>query len=403
MKQKLLIALGLCIMALLVLAPVGASAKAPDTIKIGAVYEITGPIAATGERVTWGLRKAVEVINKDGGIFVKEFNKKIPIQLVEADHTSNVDKAALQAEYVNQQDVVAIVGSTAFLPAGGAVAQKYNIPVLMILSNNKTPHELGYKYLFSNWTKSDAISNLVVSFFNSLPKDKRPSNIAIFEGMHDIGVEQAKFFEKAASASGYKTTRIKFEWMAKDLSAAIMEAKRINADAIYTIMHTPVAMLLIRQMKELDFNPKAAYIDMGPTNPIAWKSLGKDGEFIYAGMNFLKGVTWPGAKEFIAMHEAERPKDVNYFEHASIAYSAIQIIADAITRAGSLDRKKIRDALAATNMMTITGPVKFNADGTLETSQLNIVQYQGGVQTIVFPESRRQKPPIYPMPTWKER
>jgi branched-chain amino acid transport system substrate-binding protein len=85
------------------------------------------------------------------------------------------------------------------------------------------------------------------------------------------------------------------------------------------------------------------------------------------------------------------------------AYAAIQIIADAIERAGTLDTAKIRDAIAATDMMTVTGPVKFNPDGTNRTSLGPLAQWQNGKQELVFPLDLATKPLIYPIPKWSER
>jgi branched-chain amino acid transport system substrate-binding protein len=401
-KRNRLIAIvaAICVTLMFAAAPLHAQPAAPKTVKIGVITDITGAIAATGERFLWGSRKAVDAINKDGGIFVKEFNKKIPIELVEADHVGRVDKAALQGEYVNQQGVAALIATTAFLPSGAAVVQKYSIPCLMTLSNNKAPFEAGYKYLFSISPKVDDSARTFIAFLNSFPKEQRPTTIAIFEGMQDIGVEYGKFGEKEAAANGYKTVHLKYEWLTKDLSSSILEAKKAGADAVFGLMLTPDALLLVKQMKELDLNPKAVFIDQGPTNPHAWGTLGKDGDYIYCNLQFVKGVGWPGAKEFIAMFRTERPKDKDYFSLSGEAYACVQVMADAITRAGSLDRKKIRDALAATNMTTIVGPVKFRPNGTLEIPYVTLEQYQNGEQVVVFPKGQK---PIYPMPRWKDR
>jgi branched-chain amino acid transport system substrate-binding protein len=402
-KRNLLITIvaAICMTLMFAVAPLYAQQAAPKTIKIGVITDITGAIAATGERFLWGSRKAVDAINKDGGVHVKEFNKKIPIELVEADHVGRVDKAALQGEYVNQQGVVALIATTAFLPSGAGIVQKYSLPCLMTLSNNKAPYEAGYKYLFSIWPKVDDSARTFIALLNSFPKEQRPTTIAIFEGMQDIGVEYAKYGEKEAAASGYKTVRLKYEWLTKDLSSSILEAKKAGADAVFGLMLTPDALLLVKQMKELDFNPKAVFIDQGPTNPHTWATLGKDGDYVYTNMQFAKGEGgWPGAKEFIAMFRVDRPKDKDYFEQAASAYASVQVMADAITRAGSLDRKKIRDTLAATDTTTVVGPVKFRANGTMEIPYVNLVQYQNGEQVAVFPKGRK---PIYPAPKWKER
>lgn len=411
MKNKILLT-GLALLVAISLVAAGCAApspaekekapSAPATIKIGIVTDITGPISAMGQAFLWGVRKDVETVNEDGGIYIKEFDKKIPIELIEADHAADINKAIVQAEYVNTQGVVAVIGTTSFLPGGAAATEKYGLPCLLELSYNKKPFELGYKYMFTKWPRTDDFGKTFIAFLNSLPEDQRPTTIAIFEGIEEIGVEMATYCEQEALANGYKAKRIKFEMLAQDLSAQILEAKKIGADAVYGLMLTPTALLMVKQMQELDYNPKVALIDMGSTNPDVWMNvLGKAGNYIYCFLQFVKGMEWPGANEFVAAFEAANPGQ-HYYDPAASGYSGMQIVVDAITRAGSLDREKIRDALATTDMVTIVGPVKFRANGTMEREYATIVQYQDGVQTIVFPPELKQKPAI-PMPTWKER
>ncbi len=84
------------------------------------------------------------------------------------------------------------------------------------------------------------------------------------------------------------------------------------------------------------------------------------------------------------------------------AYAAVQILADAISRAGSLDHDKIRDAIAATNMNTVIGPVKFNPDGTGQV--LNVInQWQNGKQVLVWPADQAEVKIAYPAPKWSDR
>ena len=60
------------------------------------------------------------------------------------------------------------------------------------------------------------------------------------------------------------------------------------------------------------------------------------------------------------MKKFNRPADVI----TGPAYACVQALANAIEKAGTLDRAKIRDAIAATDMMTVIGPLKFRPDGT---------------------------------------
>jgi len=73
----------------------------------------------------------------------------------------------------------------------------------------------------------------------------------------------------------------------------------------------------------------------------------------------------------------------------------VQILANSIERAGTLDRDKIRDAMAATNMTTVIGPVTFNADGTGKV--LNpLTQWQNGKLELVWPADQATAPLAYP-------
>ena len=84
------------------------------------------------------------------------------------------------------------------------------------------------------------------------------------------------------------------------------------------------------------------------------------------------------------------------------SYACVQLFADAIQRAGSLDRGKIRDAMAASNMMTVAGPVRFNPDGTSPVRAV-LVQWLQGKQELVWPKEFATKPFGYPAVPFKQR
>ncbi len=88
-----------------------------------------------------------------------------------------------------------------------------------------------------------------------------------------------------------------------------------------------------------------------------------------------KGIgVWPTTADFYKEFVAKAKSDPDYV-HASCA-AAVVVLQDAIERAGSADKKKVRDALAATNVGTFYGPVKFSANGMNEVRDLPIIQVQ---------------------------
>ena len=70
----------------------------PKEILFGATVPLSGNLAGFGLGSGWGLKVAVDDINKQGGIFVKEYNRKIPVRLVMVDNVSDPMKAGTLAE-----------------------------------------------------------------------------------------------------------------------------------------------------------------------------------------------------------------------------------------------------------------------------------------------------------------
>jgi len=84
------------------------------------------------------------------------------------------------------------------------------------------------------------------------------------------------------------------------------------------------------------------------------------------------------------------------------AYACVQILADALAHAGALDREKVRTAIAATDMTTVVGPVKFRPDGT-GIIQSVFVQWINGKQELVWPKDSATMPVVYPAPPFAKR
>jgi branched-chain amino acid transport system substrate-binding protein len=153
-------------------------------------------------------------------------------------------------------------------------------------------------------------------------------------------------------------------------------------------------------MKELGYSPKMAMFIRAPDPPVWSKNLGKDGDYVVLAPGWHHGVKALGVKELNDAHvkRVGRPAD----PIAGPAYAAVQILSAAITRANALDRDKIRDAVAATDMTTVVGPVKFRPDGT-GIVQSVFVQWINGKQELVWPKESATAPLAYPAPPFSKR
>ena len=130
-------------------------------------------------------------------------------------------------------------------------------------------------------------------------------------------------------------------------------------------------------MKELDWSPKLVFMARAASDAAWSKNLGKDGDYICDLGGWDYHLKLPGVEKFANDYKAaygDFPEPP-----AGAAFTLIQILADALQRAGTLDKDKVRDAIAATNMMTIMGPMKFKSNGMGEGKYLQIAtQCQNG-------------------------
>jgi len=376
--------------------------KAPETIKIGGILSFTGPDSNIGSQVQAGYELAIEEINKKGGVYVKQFDKKIPLEIKTLDMESSAEKAIARAETLySKENVVAYVGTT-FIAAASGIAEKNKVPTLIVASASQNTHERGYKYWFSVTGKTPDIAKSTFELLDSIPQDQRPKNLAVFEEQSDFGIEQSRYFQEEARKRGYQVAVIeKYSMMNKDFSPLILAARNAGAEVVFSSPIMPDGMSIVRQMKELDYNPKVIFLERA-ADDISWiKAMGEMGNYAITVPSWHPALDYPGVKELNEKHQAKLEQPAGVF--AGPGYATIQILADAIERAGTLDREKVREALLATDLMTVQGPVKFRDNGTNITPPSAVCQWQNGKNELIWFGGKAKNQLAYPIPPWHSR
>ncbi len=374
----------------------------PETAKLGAVIPLTGRYASGGAQVKAGYEIAVDDINGRGGVQVG--NRKIRLELSILDDESDPTKTVSRFEALASQGVVTLLGGfgSDLHAAAAAVAEKNRTPYCGVAFALHAIHERGYRFLFSPFPKSPDIARETYRFLNgTIPSGERPRRVAIFQERTDWGRELGDIWTARSRESGYEVVlRADYTPISRDLSDIILRAKSAGADAVFSLPAPPDGITLIRQMKELDFNPKFIMMIRAADAPSWTQSLGKDGDAVVLAPGWHHAVKFPGVQELNAKHQQRfgRPADVI----VGPAYACIQIVANAIERAGKLEPLAIRDAIAATNMQTVVGPVRFNPDGTGIVRSV-FVQWQAGKQEMVWPKDLGATRLLYPAPRWRDR
>ena len=373
-----------------------------QNIKVGAVVPLTGRYAALGAQVRAGYEIGVEQINAGGGVSVG--GKKMQIELIMLDDESDPTKTVARLETLATQGVVAYLGGAGsdLHAAAASIADKNKIPYLGIAFALNSIHKQGLRYLFSPFPKSPDLAKETLALLDgSIPSGQRPTKVALFLERTDWGKEMGSLWESLAKQNNYQVVASgEYAPGAKDFSDLILKAKSAGAEAVFALPSPPDGMTIVKQMKELDFNPKAI-VFIRAADPPAWsQNLGKDGDYFLLSPGWHFAARFPKVAGVNDAHQKRfnRPAD----PLVGPAYACVQILADAITRAGSLDREKIRDAIAATNMTTVVGPVRFRPDGTGEV-RVFFQQWLKGKQELVWPKEFATAPFVYPAPPFSQR
>jgi branched-chain amino acid transport system substrate-binding protein len=373
-----------------------------QTIEVGAVVPLTGRYAALGAQVKTGYEIAVQHINGAGGVTVG--GKKLQIKLTMLDDESDPTKTVARLETLASQGVVAYLGGAGsdLHGAAASIADKNKIPYLGVAFAFHGIHQQGLRYLFSPFPKSPDLTRETFVFLDAMiPAPQRPKKVALFLERTDWGKEMGSGWESLAKKHGYQIVSSgEYAPGSKDFSDLILKAKSAGAESVLALPSPPDGMTIVKQMKELDFNTKVNLFIRAADPPVWAKNLSKDGDYVLLSPGWHFAAKYPKVKELNEAHQKllNRPSD----PLVGPAYACLQILADAAARAKTLDRDKLRDAVAATKMTTVVGPVRFRADGTGEV-KVFFQQWLKGKQELVWPKEIATAPFGYPAPPFGQR
>ncbi|MDI6762316.1 MAG: amino acid ABC transporter substrate-binding protein [Thermodesulfobacteriota bacterium] len=403
MKKLVSVQIVLFLIVLLALPGLALSQKAPPKtkIRIGFSMSLTGIYAAGSESQINAYNLWSEEVNKKGGILVKDLNKRLPVELVYYDDKSQPDVAVRIYEKLITQDKVDLV----FTPWGTSIhfaiaplSERYKIPMVGTTASSVKLRELkGTYFWFITSSIPDRQMKALVELLKSL-KDQ-VKTVAILYVQDLFPRENLQFLEPGLKEAGIQIVLSKdYPIGVKDLTSLLTEVKRKNPDAVICLTYPADCFLMTAQAKEVGVNPKLFLELVGPTIVGFHDKYGPATEGIIAMGHWSPKGNWPGAKTFFDNYKARWNKNPDYLD-SSLSYMGCQIIEQAIERAGSLNKNKIRDVIASQEFSTINGPVKFTGIENLKTPGMWL-QWQKGELEIVWPSDVATAKLLFPKPKW---
>jgi len=394
MKTKCLpIVLGVCLVSLSLALGLGTDAQAaPKTIKISSVLSLTGNMSGMGTQIRPSYEIFADQVNAEGGIYIKKYDKKIPVELRVLDDESDGLKTQAQLEVANSWGAVANLGGLgcASFEMGTPVCMKNHMVWIGPGCGGWMPHQLGNEWLFSVFFKTPFFSPMVFDMILAQP-EPRPNKVAIFEINELDAREAGLYWLQGAKLKGFDVVfHQKYAAGTKDFSAMITGAKSAGAEILLAYPLPPMGPAIVKQMKELDYSPKLVWWHRAPEGARFGSSLGELSDYVTLPCAWSPNLKLQGNDYVVDQYKKRTGKKESDLI-VGTAYTAFQVLAAAIEKAGTLDRKAVRDAVRATDMETVCGRILFTDQGWAKDRLIVALQWMGGKTNIVYVNEPGQK------------
>jgi branched-chain amino acid transport system substrate-binding protein len=402
MKNKILIGFfvfGL-IMAFMVTVCVTDS-LAKDKIIIGQAASLSGILSA---EYTFACAPYydfwVKVVNAEGGIYIKEYGKKLPVELKVYDDKSDIGMMTRLLEKLIMEDKVDFVFApwgTAFTFAAAPIANKHNY---ILMCNGAGAMKLkdfsaDLPYYFQTLNFAETQVPVLIDILKEL--DVKRVAIICLDDLH--GTENSNAAIPALTERGFEVVmKESYPIGVKDLSPMLKKAKSLNADAFIGFSYPGEVMLATGQAIGLGINFKVFGFTVGPAFTFYTGAFGPAAEGVIGGGAWNEKST-PKAAEFSKQFKEVMGQDMGNYWGALSWHSSLQHFQHCIEKAGTLDQKKIRDIMATEKCDTALGPFWYDERRIFTNHPGNWGQWQNGVFEVIDPGEKRTAAPVL-KPAW---
>jgi branched-chain amino acid transport system substrate-binding protein len=384
----------LAVLALVLAPPLAAPAAAQKTIRVGAPLPLTGPLSPEGLKQKRGYDLWAEAANKAGG--VKVGGERLKVELVYNDYQSNTPRAVQLAEKLITDDKVNFLfspfGSGATKAASG-VSEKYGIPTIAATASSEEVYNQGYKFLFGTFTPNPTLTEPLSDIVRTrVPAVKK---VAILARNDLFPLAIAQEMDKSAKKRGFEVAFFeKYAIGTMDHASALTQIKAAQPQWIFATGYINDLILIRKQMGDLGITAPVVTMIAGPAYKEFADATGRLAENVSSAAWWHPAVRYKGQDVFgttEAYNQAFQAKYGAVPDYAEASASAAGAILQlAVERAGTVDPKKVRDALAGLDALTFYGPIRFGPTGQIVSLKPPVFQIQDGRPVVIYPDEIRQ-------------
>jgi branched-chain amino acid transport system substrate-binding protein len=369
--------------------------EAEQPIRIGVSLSLTGRYALFGSYARESYLLCQKHVNENGGALGRS------IAFVIYDDRSEVQTAVrLYEKLISEDKVDAVIGpySTPITDAVADVTEKHGKLMIAPMAATTSLWEKGRRYLIMVLSPFEVFSEglLELAARNGL------KTIALVNEDAIVPRTVVKGALESAKKRGVEVVLHEvYPTGTTDFAGILNKVKAAKPDVLMVGALPDDAVVITRQLKELDINVKMFNSTPGGLVPEYYNKLDKAGEFVYSGSWWERGLPNPGNKEFVEAYEKAYNR-VPIF-HSADSYVACQLLVAAARRVGSLDSDKIREDILKLRTKTLLGDFAVDGRGFQIGHKAVTIQWQNGKQVVVWPDEVAAGKPRFPTPPWSQR
>ncbi|WP_354056961.1 ABC transporter substrate-binding protein [Bradyrhizobium sp. RT6a] len=373
-------------------------------VKVGAIMPSSGVLAFPGQACVRGIDLGAKFARERFGL---------DIEIVHADTQSRPENGRIAAESLIRQGCTVLIGawdSGATISALQA-CEAAKVPMVVHIASATQVTSQGFTQVFRYYPTSLTIVRQSLTELKSVLgtlKDP-PSSAVVLHLNNTMGQSTAASIDQAWKEVGVPlkiAQYVAYDEKAKDLSVEVAKAKASGADALISVTRVNDAIMIARECIKQGWDPKMVFSpnSNGVSDKAYHDALGKygDGPILSALWLNPKGAE---TDKIMKMFAADYPND--WFDaNAGCAFEAVQIVADAVTRAASPESPAIHGALTTTDMkpfLMYGDNTKFDETG--QNIHCSMVMLQGlkGRPRVVAPKAIAEASLEYPLAPYSKR
>jgi branched-chain amino acid transport system substrate-binding protein len=379
-------------------------ASAQETVKIGAIYPLSGNAASAGTAAKAAIEVAAEIINGDhpelGDLTLAKGAglpglKGAKVEVVFADNQGTPAAGQNQAlRLITEEKVHALIGAyqSGITLTASAIAEKYGIPFLSGESVAANLTERGFKWFFRTTPVAADIAKTYMQFLKELKGGgTKVESIGIVNENTEYGTSIAKVLREAAKENGFNIAiEIPYSANTTDVQSQVLQLKDKNPDVVIFVSYTSDAILYMKTMQALGYKPPVLIGDnSGFSDASFLKTVGGIAQGAINRSAWDIGKPGSTTHRINEMYKKKTGNDLD--DTAGRAMQGFFVLLDAIDRAGSTEPAKIQAALKATDlkpnqlMMGYKG-VRFDDKGNNTLASALLIQVQGEAYVAVWPK-----------------